>query len=166
MVLEHLFVGEVLKHCWQHNLPRIELLKSQVDNSGYDIVLVADSVMRHIQLKASFEGAVTSRVTVNIGLAKKLGGCVIWMQFDPESLEFNHFLWFGGKPDEVLPSLGEFKIARSTKGNALGVKTLRPNIRYVKRSAFTKLDTISDVVNVLFGSVASDSNENDPTKDD
>ncbi|MEJ7838650.1 MAG: hypothetical protein WKF81_07525 [Thermomicrobiales bacterium] len=166
MVLEHLFIGEILKHCWQKQRPRVEILKSQVDDSGYDIVLVADTFIRYVQLKSSFVGAATPRVTINIGLAEKPSGCVIWMQFDPKSLMFDSFLWFGGDKDQPLPSLERFEVATHTKRNSLGVKTLRKNMRYVKKSAFTKLDTIADVVDVLFGSVAPDSSENDPTEYD
>ena len=34
-----------------------KFLKPQVDDAGYDLVLETDSVVRHIQLKTSFEGS-------------------------------------------------------------------------------------------------------------
>jgi hypothetical protein len=153
MVLEHLFVGEVMRYCWSNGLPRIDMLKSQVDNSGYDIVLESHRVMRHVQLRASFVGAATARVNVNVELANKPSGCVIWIFFEPNTLELAHFLWFGGEPDEPLPSLERFKIGRHSKGNALGVKSERPNIRYLPKGAFEPLDSIEDVVIRLFGSL-------------
>jgi hypothetical protein len=70
MVLEHLFVGEVTRSCWRNQLPRIEMLKSQVDNSGYDVVLEANGLMRHIQLKSSHVGAAIAGVGITIELAK------------------------------------------------------------------------------------------------
>jgi hypothetical protein len=66
MVLEQLFVGEVMRYSWQHHLPRIDILKSQVNNSGYDIVLEAHGIMRHIQLKPSHVGAAAPGVGINI----------------------------------------------------------------------------------------------------
>jgi hypothetical protein len=151
MVLEHLFVGEVMRYCWRNGLPRIEMLKSQVDNSGFDIVLEAHGVMRHIQLKSSHVGAATAGVGINIELAKKPSVCIIWMFFDPETLQFAHFLWFGQQPGEPLGKLVGYNIGMHTKANAQGIKTERANIRRLPKAAFTRLETIDDVVNALFG---------------
>lgn len=151
MVLEHLFVGEVLKYCWRYQLPKLEVLKSQIDNSGYDIVLVANSITRHLQLKSSHTSSATSQVNINLELARKPGGCVIWYRFDSTSLDFDHFLWFGGAPGQSMPSLSDFKTAKHSKGNAQGVKLERHNIKYVPKSAFTRLDSIGEVVENLFG---------------
>jgi len=151
MVLEHLFVGEVMRYCWLHGLPHIEMLKSQVDNSGYDIVLEASSVMRHVQLKASHAAATTPGVNINVALAKKPSGCVVWMFFDPETLEFRRFLWLGQAPGEPLESLDDYKTGTHTKRNAQGVRTERPNIRYLPKAAFTQFNTIEEVVTALFG---------------
>lgn len=151
MVLEHLFVGEVLKHCWHYQLPKLEVLKSQIDNSGYDIVLVSNSITRHVQLKSSHTNSATTQVNINLELSRKPSGCVIWYRFDSTSLEFDHFLWLGGPPGEPLPRLDDFKTAKHSKGNAQGIKLERHNIRYVPKSAFTRLETIREVVDNLFG---------------
>jgi hypothetical protein len=39
MLLEHLFAGEVMRHVWLSGIKRLEILKPQVDDGGYDIVL-------------------------------------------------------------------------------------------------------------------------------
>ncbi len=155
-VLEHLFIGEVMTYCWRERLPRIEILKSQVDNAGYDIVLEANEIMRHIQLKSSHLGAATPRVNINVELARKPSGCVVWMFVDPETLDFRHFLWFGEGPGERLASLDSLPTGTHTKRNADGVKTERPNIRYLTRRSFTLLPTIDDVVVRLFGRLPVD----------
>lgn len=151
MALEHLFVGAAMRYCWRHGLPHIEMLKSQVDNSGYDIVLEASSVMRHVQLKASHVDAATSGVSINVALAKKPSGCVVWISFDPRTLEFRGFRWFGPSPGEPLANLDPYRIGTHTKRNAQGVKTERPKIRYLPKAAFPPLDTIDAVVTALFG---------------
>ena len=43
-LLEHLFAGEVMKHLWLRGDWRLEALKPQVDDSGYDLVLEANGV--------------------------------------------------------------------------------------------------------------------------
>jgi hypothetical protein len=151
MVLEHLFVGEVMRYCWRAGLPRIEMLKSQVDNSGYDIVLEAHGVMRHIQLKSSHVDAATAVVGINIELANKPSGCVIWMSFKPDTLAFDHFLWFGGEPGEPLDSLEGYKTGKHTKANAQGIKAERASVKRLPKAAFTRLITIEEVVIALFG---------------
>lgn len=155
-VLEHLFIGEVMTYCWREGLPRIEILKSQVDNAGYDIVLEAGSIMRHVQLKSSHVGAATPGVNINVELANKPSGCVVWMFVDPDTLGFSHFLWFGNGPGEKLPSLTNFPTSTYNKRNAQGIKTERANIRYVPRRSFTPLPAIEDVVARLFGRLPLD----------
>jgi hypothetical protein len=39
MLLEHLFAGEVMRHVWLSGIKRLEILKPQVDDGGYDLVL-------------------------------------------------------------------------------------------------------------------------------
>ena len=155
MLLEHLFAGTVMRHLWLRDFGRLEMLKPQVDDSGYDLVLEANAVVRHIQLKASHHGAATPGVSINAALAEKPSGCVIWLRFDPATLDFGPFLWFGGKPGDKLPDLSPFRVTTHTKRNAMGIKTERPNIRYVPKASFQQLPTIEDVVTRLFGSKPS-----------
>lgn len=140
-----------MRHLWLQGFTRLEMLKSQVDDSGYDLILEANSIVRHIQLKASHIGSATSRVNVNDALARKPSGCVVWMQFDPLTLEFDHFLWFGNEAGERLPKLCDFNVAKHAKGNAQGIKLERPNIRVVPKGSFERLDGIEDVIGKLFG---------------
>lgn len=164
-VLEHLFIGEVMTYCWRERLPRIEILKSQVDNAGYDVVLEANGIMRHVQLKSWHVGAATPGVNINVELANKPSGCVVWMFVDPGTLESSHFLWFGEGPGESLASLDTFKTSTHNKRNAQGVKTERPSNRYVTRRFFTLLPMIEAVVVKLFGRLpVNDDTDNLPIR--
>ncbi len=151
MLLEHLFAGAVMRHLWLGGFQRMELLKPQVDDSGYDLVLEANGIVRHVQLKASHHGAVTPGVNIHLALVEKPSGCVIWLRFDEAKLELGPFLWFGGEPGAKLPDLLKFKTAKYTKANAQGIKLERPNLRTIPKASFTSLATINDVVVRLFG---------------
>ena len=70
-LLEHLFTGEVMRYLWKERYTRLEVLKPQVDNSGYDLVMEANGIVRHIQLKTSYLGAATARVNIHVTLAEK-----------------------------------------------------------------------------------------------
>lgn len=150
-LLEHLFAGEVMRHLWLRGYAKLEVLKPQVDNSGYDLVMEANGFVRHIQLKASHAGAATPRVNIHLALAEKPSGCVVWMKFDPATLNLGPFLWFGGAPGAKLPAIAAFEVTKHTKANAQGFKAERPNIRVVTRASFATLTSIDQVVTNLFG---------------
>jgi hypothetical protein len=44
-------------------------------------------VLRYVQLKSSHRTSATANVPVNVNLEGKPGGCVVWMKFDPETVE-------------------------------------------------------------------------------
>src|SRR5687767_5636869 len=148
-LLEHLFAGEVMKRLWQRGEWRLEVLKPQVDDSGYDLVLEANGVVRHVQLKASFRGSTVREAKVNTLLALKPSGCVIFVWFDNDTIDLGPFAFFGGAPGEPLPDLAGMKVGRHTKGDAKGVKAERPNIRTLPLSRFERLQGIDQVVERL-----------------
>jgi hypothetical protein len=141
-----------MKHLWKRGDWRLEILKPQVDDSGYDLVLEANSIIRHVQRKASFRGSTVRETSINMALATKPSGCVVFLRFDRETLDLGPFAFFGAAPGKPLPDISALKVARHTKGNALGVKSERPNIRTIPLSKFEKLDTIDQIVTRLFGS--------------
>ena len=151
-VLEHLFVGELLRCLWRRGIRNMEVLRAEVDMGGYDLVVEANKVLRYIQLKSSHRTAATANVPVNVNLEDKPGGCVVWMRFDPATVELGPYLWFGARPGEPALSLGS-KLARHSKGDKDGVKAFRPNIRILPIGRFQRLATIDEVADALFGQV-------------
>jgi hypothetical protein len=127
-----------------------------VDKGGYDLVVECGGVMRHIQLKSSHRDATTWYQKVNINLARRPSGCVIWVFFNTNTLELGPFLWFGGKPGEPLPALGD-RVGKHSKGNRAGLKAERPNIRVLNRGQFAIISTISALAAVLFSDASSSS---------
>ena len=150
-LLEHLFVGEPLRHLWQAQIFDVEILSPEVDNSGYDVVLECNGVLRYIQLKSSFTGSKTARQNLNLRLAQKHGGCVVWMYFDAETLALGPFYWFGGEPSGQFPNISELQVAKHTKGDASGNKNERANIRVLPKGRFEKLEGIAEAAARLFG---------------
>lgn len=149
-VLEHRFIAELTTGLWLQGCRDFEVLRSEVDASGYDLVVEARRVLRHIQLKSMVKGGKKRSVSVNIRLASKPSGCVVWFDYDPSTLALGPFRWFGTLPELGLPDLGEV-VARHTKGDSTGSKNERPGHRVLRRSKFTQVDTIADLVPLLFG---------------
>ena len=124
-VLEHLFIGELLRTLWCEGAYDVEVLRAEVDNRGYDLVIECNGVIRHVQLKSSYK---LSRQSINAKIATKPGGCVVWVLFDRDNLSFRSFRWLGGSVGQPLTSLGEKK-GKHTRANKRGVKAERPNIQ-------------------------------------
>ena len=150
-LIEHLFIGELLKHSWLQKDFNLEVSKPEVDNAGYDILLEANGIIRHVQLKTAVVGSKTSRQKLHIDLAKKPSGCVVWIYFDGETLDLGPFLYFGSLPGEPLPDISGLSIAKHTKGNAAGIKTERPKIRTINKGQFESYPTVSELYKILFG---------------
>jgi PD-(D/E)XK endonuclease len=150
-LLEHLFVGQIMRDLWLRGARDFEVLRPTTDAAGYDVVLAANGVIRHVQLKSSAIAGKTARQKINTALGRQPSGCVVWMRFDPVSLSLGPFHWFGGQPGQPLPDLGD-RIGKHTKGNAEGIKAERKSIRILHKGEFETVHELSQVTDRLFGS--------------
>ena len=150
-LVEHLFIGELLKQSWRLGRCDVEVAKPEVDNAGYDLILETHGFIRHVQLKASYLGSKTARQNLHLRLGDKPSGCVIWLYFDEDTLALGPYLYFGGEPGKPLPSLAGAKVAKHTKADQAGTKGQRPNIREIKRSDFTSFASLEGIYCALFG---------------
>jgi len=148
--LGHVFLGQLLTYMWQSGARDIEVLKSEVDRGGYDVVLESNRVIRHVQLKSSFRGSKVREVDISTKLLHKPDGCILWLEFDRESLAIERFYWFGGEAGNGLPDLGG-RISRHSKANSKGEKNERLAYRVVAKGDFQVLADISELVGKLFG---------------
>jgi hypothetical protein len=149
-LIEHVFLGELLRGLWRKNVRDLEVLRPEVDSGGYDLALEFRGLTRHMQLKSSFAGARRSEVTASVKLLERPSACILWIFVDPHTVSLGPFLWFGGAAGERIPPLGE-KIARHTKPNAMLKKADRPAHRVIAKNRFTTLGTIDDVIEKLIG---------------
>lgn len=150
-IAEHLFTGELLRRLWQRGIYDAEILHSEFDAGGYDLVLSRGKLVRHIQLKTAIASGKAARVNISLRLAEKPSGCVVWMMLD-EDLTIKSYRWFGAAmPGDPLPDIQNLKLAKHTKGDASGKKTERPNLRVVERRRFTEIDTLDELLRLLLG---------------
>lgn len=149
-ILEHRFVADVTSELWRRAIFDFAVSHSEVDNSGYDLIMEARGVTRHIQLKAMRVQGKRRDFDLQCRLADKRSGCAVLMLHDPVSLAILEYRLFAGPPGEKLPGLGERPV-RHTKGNALGHKAERPALRNVPIASFVAVGSISTLVDRLFG---------------
>lgn len=141
-LVEHLFLAELLQECWFRRRRLVEVLRSEVDAAGYDLILESRDVIRHVQLKASRKGAKTSKQTVNARLKDRVGGCVVWVFYavDPET--YRAELSYRWREAASLPDTR----GRHTRGGAT-----RENTRVIPKGEFEVLSDITVLADRLFG---------------
>ncbi len=149
-VVEHLFIAEISRTLLLDLKMPFEVLRSEFDAFGYDLVIEANGVLRHIQLKTVKAKGATAHVDIQLALGDKPGGCVVWMLVDADTLEPGPFLWLGGQPGCALPPLGSREV-RHSRADATGVKKVRPGLRRVLKGAFTRVKTIRELAIMMFG---------------
>jgi hypothetical protein len=150
-LLEHLVLGQLLQYSWLHDHATLEISQPAIDRAGHDVVLESHGITRHVQFKSSARSSKTARQTVHIALSEKPSGCVVWVQFDRDTLDLGPFYFLGGMPGKPLADIRQLPIAKHTKGNAKGLKLERPNLRVVARGKFTRIDSIKALYRALFG---------------
>lgn len=155
-IVEHVFAARLLQYAWSIEVD-LEVLRSEVDAAGYDIVLEANGVVRHVQLKATIVGGRRTQVDVHTRLCEKPGGCIVWLDVTDRELEIVGYRWFGSDPGSPLPPVADYRVARHTKANSQGVKAERPDKRQIPRSAFVNVADISALFAQLFGVVTPSS---------
>jgi hypothetical protein len=104
--LGHIFLGQLLAFMWRNSARDIEVLKSEVDRGGYDVVLESNGIIRHIQLKSSFRGSKVREVDVSTKLLRKPGGCILWLEFDRENLAIERYLLVRRQGGNCAPGSG------------------------------------------------------------
>lgn len=145
-VVEHIFIAELLQEAWLRYDKVVEVMRSEVDAYGYDLVLECNGIVRHVQLKASDYEAKTSFQKIGLALGAKPSGCVVWIKRarQPEKRFKLTYLFFGNEPKHKLDDLMEmdasgkyiFPEATHTKPSKDGSYKSRPAIRKVKRAFF------------------------------
>ncbi len=148
--MSRFFIWQLIAARWRQGRHDIEVLKGEVDRDGYDVVLEANGIIRHIQLKSTFTGSRVREVTVSTRLLDKASGCVVWLEVNPSTLELEQYLWFGGLPGSGLPDLGS-RVSRHSRGNSAGKKPERPLHRDLAKRRFEPVSGVDALFGKLFG---------------
>ena len=149
-VLEHRFIAEVTAAIWSAGRFDFAVSHSEVDNSGYDVIIEVGAVTRHIQLKAMQSGGTRREFGLQVRLADKPSACAVLMIHDAKSLEVTQWRLFAGQPGAPIPPLGDTPV-KHTKGDRSGLKAVRPALRNVGLSAFEPMTGTAELVLKLFG---------------
>jgi hypothetical protein len=147
-IVEHVFIGDALREFWRSRIVDVEILRSEFDAFGYDLVLERGPITRHIQLKAGLNKP--DRVGIAEALATKKSGCLIYIQISGE-LDLESFYWFGSEPNAPLPTLTRYPLRRKTTG----ARSPRQGHRTLPGTAFQGPFTLHQLLDKLLGSSRS-----------
>lgn len=149
-VLQHGFLSELLRHLW-NKFPgeELQVYNAEVDSHGFDVVLTFRGRIRHVQLKSSSLHSTTQKYTINGKLATVAGGCVLLMIYNVETLAISGYHFFGFSSGE-FPDISALPLAKATRGNALGVKSVRRNTRSLPKAHFHPRTSIETIATLMF----------------
>lgn len=148
-ILEHRFIADVTAELWKRGHFDFAVSHSEVDNSGYDLIIEVGEVIRHIQLKAIQHEGSRREFGLQMRLKDKPSACAVLIEHDPRTLTISGWRFFGGLPGCPIPDLGDKKV-RHTKGNSSGFKAERPTLRNVSLASFDTIGSVTELVDRLF----------------
>lgn len=153
LMLENLFLSELLQEMWFARGQVVDVLHSPVDAYGYDLVLQCGGVTRHVQLKTKRLTGKTANHKLSTLLYNQPAACVVVLEWDlpPGATRLAlTYRWFGGGPHEPIPNLGD-KVAKHTKGDSQGIKKEKPLHRVIALGKFHKVPSMAGIAELLFG---------------
>lgn len=142
-IVEHIFVGKALQWLWvnrKDDLADVEVLRSEVDAGGYDLVMAYKEIVRYIQFKTTLAKGKRANITTSAKLIAKPGGCIIWIFITPD-LEIVNYRWL-----DQFPDVQSMKNAKHTKGNAKGKKAERPGQWIISKGKFSKPRSLDEIM--------------------
>ncbi|MCW2363124.1 MULTISPECIES: hypothetical protein [Sphingobium] len=147
--LEYQLIGELIAKLLARG-QRCEVLNAICDRDGYDVVIEAAGIVRHIQLKSRVQGGKNSKFDIATRLADKPSGCAILISWDRDTIRPTGFRYLGCAPGQPLDELGD-KATTHSRYNRQRARGLRPAYRSVLIGRFDKTVTLDILVDQLFG---------------
>lgn len=123
-LLEHRFIYDLARHLLLSRKPRVlNVLKSEVDMFGFDLVLATHSQTVHIQMKTRSGKPTNSPFNLSEQLWKLSNAGTIWMLYDAGTLEPTSYSVLGFP----MPPMSGFE--KSERHGFLSVKMKQANHR-------------------------------------
>lgn len=151
-VLVHRLVAGLAGELWRRD-PTVQLhiFNSEVDDSGFDLVLACGDRQRYVQVKQVHLKGSARKFSVRLEFTRLPGSCVVVVVHSESDLTIEHYLFFGGLPSEPMPSVKDEKASVSPiKRGEDGKKKVRPHYRDIPRSRFTGPLNTGGLLNALF----------------
>ena len=148
-ITTHAFLAAIGTEIWRRRHFDAEILRAEFDAGGYDLVIAANGVTRHIQLK-TLSGKRASFGTSQ-RLAEQPSGCVVVLHVDDGDLQIREYGLFAGPPGQPLPDIVSYRATKHTKGDSKGRKAVRKGRWEVPKGRFEIYEHVTELYDALFG---------------
>jgi len=151
-VLRHAFIAELSYLVWRHDpFDSLKVSNSEVDDSGYDIVLTRGTAARYIQLKQAHGEKVPQKFSVRVSFATLPGSCVVVISHSLLDLRPISYSFYGSRPDDHMPYIEAHRATKSPgRRDSTGKRVVRVNYRDVPYSRFKRKLSAEQLLNELF----------------
>jgi hypothetical protein len=152
-VLVHRMVASLAGELWRRDPTEpLRIFNSEVDDSGFDLVLGCGTALRYIQVKQVHSLGATTKFSVRLDFTRMAGSCVVVVVHTEDELMIDHFLFYGGAVQEPMPSVEDNKPSLVPgKRDNNGTRKTRQHYRDVKRNKFRGPLTTAELLDALFG---------------
>lgn len=154
-VLVHRMVASLAGELWRRDptMP-LHIFNSEVDDSGFDLVLGCGTKLRYIQVKQVHAKGTASKFSVRLDFTRMPGSCVVVVVHTEDELLIDHFLFYGGAVNEPMPSVEDNKPSTVPgRRDIEGKRKTRQHYRDVRRKKFMGPLTGAELLDALFDEV-------------
>lgn len=151
-VLIHRLVAALAGELWRHDPEsQLHIFNSEVDNSGFDLVLGYRDQLRYIQIKQVHVKGAASKFSVSLDFSRIPGSCVVLIVHTESDLQIDHCCFFGCSVREPMANIEALKTTVSPiKRGADGKKKTREHYRDIPRKRFQGPFSPDQLLRVLF----------------
>lgn len=146
-MLLHIFLSDIYKWAWRQNNIALEILHSEVDDSGYDVVVSINNQIRFLQLKGLKGEGTTKTFNLNERLADKPGAAIVIINYSDNGDSFNTTYQYCEINREKLTNL---RTAKHAKANSQGVKAEREGIKKLPSRFLSNKVDCRTLIDTLF----------------
>ncbi|QRM18433.1 hypothetical protein GBK02_02965 [Dechloromonas sp. TW-R-39-2] len=156
-VLTHSMIAALAGELWRRDPEvRMDILRTEVDESGFDLVLTMSGRTRFVQIKQVNSEGKNKSFSVRTDFTLMPGSCVVVIVHRDFDLAIEGYRYFGATPNDPMPSVDGFNSSvlpgrRDKEGN----KKVREHYRDIPGPRFRKLPSVSDLLDALFPNAAS-----------
>lgn len=151
-VLIHRMLSDLAGEMWRRDpMAPLHIFNAEVDDSGFDLVLGLGQQLRYIQVKQVHTHGRASKFSVRLEFARLPGSCVVVVVHSEDTLQIDHFLFYGGSTQEPMPSIdGNRATVSPIKRGSDGKRKTREHYRDIPRRKLGTPLTTGQLLDKLF----------------
>lgn len=136
-ILIHRLFAALAGELWRHDPEsQLHIFNSEVDNSGFDLVLGYRDQLRYIQIKQVHAKGAASKFSVRLDFSRIPGSCVVLIIHTESDLQIDRCCFFGQTVREPMGSIEDMKATVSPIKRDKDGKKTREHYRDIPRKRF------------------------------